>query len=292
MLSEPEWQSESKQWLLLDGALVGHVVRYVRGQVDNGIEVMNLFWNSPWKELDDIGPVIVEYRNEIFEWAQEQAGYRFGLVFESDAPIQQLFEHWQILVRYPQPASADFLLRAYDPVIWDYFFAASSKTTKLQLMGPMDAIHTYNAVTERWHCYLKDPSSDSAIEPLSELNVSDEQWQGLSDANRHYQATRVMQHADKFFPHLLNSDTQEALKWTMAELERLAKIGVSDDRSAFLYINILGRLGNIWDEENPVHQEFSQALLTSTVPPRERIEQAELRSLNYSKNHELLGSKE
>ncbi|CAG9295105.1 DUF4123 domain-containing protein [Celerinatantimonas diazotrophica] len=287
MLDEPIWQSEAKQWLLLDGALVGHVVRYARGQVDNGIDVINLFWNSPWKDLDDIGPVIVEFHPELFNWAQQQAGYRYGLAFESDAPLITLYEHWQCIIRYPQPQGGDFLLRLYDPVIWDYFFLASAKPIQTQLFGPMHTVHTFGALEQRWQHYLKPvDDGEMSVEPIRQMKVSDEQWQALTEASRHYQAIRVMEHAEKYFPQLLSApDAKSNHQWVMEELRRLSKIGASDDRSALLYINILGRMGNIWDEQNPNHQEFTQLLLSHEQLPTARIEQVEKLSADYHQSN-------
>lgn len=244
--------SESKRkWIIIDGALIVEDAQQIL--IDQFVnqhehaEFRNLFVNTKWKEVLDVAPMLVSYHPDIEAWAQSKAPWRFGLIFESDASFEELVEHWHTLIHCQHVGLEGSLSRLYDPIALYHLLNATEEARQVAWIGPMSKIWLPDYV-EQHYFYAERPEL-ADVTPLEQTQFTDPEWQGLTDAKRYASAYRLIQHVDDYFPNYWR-DKQDKHAHIVEQLILLSNLGEVTLQGATHYMNILCRIGDVWNKKN------------------------------------------
>lgn len=269
------------KWMIIDGALIVEdaqqiLINQFVNQHEHA-EFRNLFVNTKWKEVLDVAPMLVSYHPDIEAWAQSKAPWRFGLVFESNASLEELVEHWYRLIHCQHVGLEGSLSRLYDPIALYHLLKATEEARQVAWLGPMSKIWLPDYVDNRYFYAERPEVSDVAL--LEQTQFTDPEWQGLTDAKRYVSAYRLTQHVDKHFPdywHGKDSKQQHVIE----QLKKLESLEQVTQKDATCYMNILCRLGDIWHSESP-HKDIVAILEDKSQPIEDRLQEANLQALEF-----------
>jgi hypothetical protein len=269
------------KWMIIDGALIVEDAQHILiNQFVNhhqGAEFRNLFVNTKWKEVLDVAPMLVSYHPDIEAWAQSKAPWRFGLVFESNASLEELVEHWHTLIHCQHIGLEGSLSRLYDPIALYHLLNATEEARQATWLGPISKIWLPDYVDQHYF-YAERPELADAT-PLEYAQFMDPEWQGLTDAKRYASAHRLILHVDKHFPDYWH-DKDNKHQHVLEQLKKLESLEQVTQKDATCYMNILCRLGDIWRPESP-HNDIAKILEDKSQPIEDRLQEANLQALEY-----------
>lgn len=273
-----------QHWMILDGALIERLepelIRLFCLQ-DAKLQHFNLFSCSRWHELHEIAPVLISYSPDIERWAQQQSAWRFGLSFKSKEDLGTLINHWQNLMACEHQGLEGALARLFDPVVFKHLLDSTTLERQQAWLGPIEELWLPDVVHEHyWHCIPQQLKVDQECSNTGSI-FTDQEWQGLSDAARFYTELRLLAHMEKFYPHSLPAGRVAKHQWVSEHLQELIELGANDERSAIRYLNVIGRLGNRWDESSR-HPEIAQLLKRGAGPLSVRLAEADFLSRQYA----------
>jgi hypothetical protein len=279
------------KWMIIDGALIVEDTQHILiNQFVNhhqGAEFRNLFVNTKWKEVLDVAPMLVSYHPDIEAWAQSKAPWRFGLVFESNASLEELVEHWHTLIHCQHIGLEGSLSRLYDPIAFYHLLNATEEARQVAWLGPISKIWLPDYVDQHYF-YAERPELVDAT-PLERAQFTDPEWQGLTDAKRYASSFLLIQHIDQYFPDYWQ-ENQNKPAHINEQLSKLNSLGELTMQGAVFYMNILCRMGDIWNENNGAansdesvnsYQEIVKILKQQEQPLTERLKAANKLALAY-----------
>lgn len=270
-------KTSRKKWLLIDGALLPQAHDTVLTDFVHryeGIQYRNVFVGTQWHDIADVGPMLVSYHPDIEAWAQAQQPWRFGLVFESSASLATLSQHWLRLSDCQHRGLEGTLCRLYDGIVLYHLLQQGNEERQASWLGPMEKVWLPDYVSQHYF-YAKRPELEP-LPTLEQVAFTDPEWQSLSDAKRYYAAHRLTQHMETYFPEYWldkGLDNVDKHAHIIEQLTLLIPLGEVTQQGATYYMNLLGRLGNIWAKGNP-HQEIVKLLKDTSSPLSERLEKA------------------
>ncbi len=276
-------QSILPRWMILDGALLPKLeftIATLGVTLSTNIEYRPLLLGTPWDKVSKLGPYLVQWSESIESWAQEVAPYRYGVIFESDASIEDLVKHWKKLILCKQSGIEGNLTRLYDPVILLYLLKVTETTRFESWMGPMKSLWLPDLFGQQ---YWEAQSSSETSQILKEAFFNDKEWQSLSDASTAYTAWRLVQHMELYFPHKLQATKQETHAFVLQQLADLKPLGQVNEQLATYYLNIVCGLGNVLDK-NSLYPEITTCLHDMAAPLEQRLKQANQLSVSFAQN--------
>ncbi|GAB2664946.1 DUF4123 domain-containing protein [Vibrio panuliri] len=275
--------SNSPRWMILDGALLPKLeyqVATLGGELNTDIKYAPLLAATRWEKVSDLGPYLVTWSKEIEGWAHNIAPYRYGVIFESDASIDDLETHWKELILCKHSGLENNLTRLYDPIIFLYLLEATEQTRFETWLGPMRNLWLPNLFNQQ---YREAKSTSTTPKVLKEAFLNDEEWQSLSEASTAYTAWRLIQHIEEYFPDKLQATKQQTHTFVLQQLSDLNQLGQVNEQLATYYLNIICRLGNVLDEDS-LYPEITACLCAPKVPLEQRLKQANHLSISLAQN--------
>jgi hypothetical protein len=286
-------KTSKRLWMIIDGALLNDAHKVLPSQFANKkqhIEYKSVFQKSRWHDVADVGPLLISYDKEIEAWAQSQRPWHFGLIFESDQPLKTLTQYWLTLSECQHQGLEGSLCRLYDGMIFYHLLNQAEETRQASWLGPMQKVWIPDYVNQHY-LLAEKPNVKNAL-PLEKVTFTDPEWQGLSDAKRYLSAYKLTQHVDEFFPDYW-LDKADKHAHALEQLSLLNDLGEVTQQGATYYMNILCRIGDIWnleskkadnDKDRP-HEEIVALLeQTSTESLTDRLEAANQLALTYHLN--------
>lgn len=270
-----------KKWMVIDGALLNdaHLIlpkQFVKN--DKSILYKNLFIGTKWNDIADVGPLLISYHPEIEVWAQAQRPWRFGLVFESDEPLKALAKYWLTLSDCQHQGLEGSLSRLYDGIIFYHVLNQADDVRQASWLGPIKRIWLPDYANQRYF-YTERPDVNNPP-PLEMVSFTDPEWQGLSVAKRYLVAHKSTLHLDMHFPEYWAGKTEKHAH-VMEQLTVLAALGEMTQQDIIYYMNVLGRLGDIWDKDSP-HKNIASLLEDKAQPLTIRLETANQLAFEYT----------
>lgn len=239
----------TNRWMIIDGALLNDAHTVLPNEFalrKNNLAYNPLFLKTKWHDIADVGPILIRYDKDIEAWAQAQQPWHFGLVFESDAPLKALAQHWLTLSECQHQGLEGSLCRLYDGSILYHLLNQTDDVRRASWLGPIDRLWLPDYVSQQYF-YTERPNVQAPT--LESVTFTDPEWQGLSDAKQYRSAYVLTQHVDKFFPEYW-LDKADKHAHAIEQLKRLAALGEVTLQGATYYMNILCRIGDIWDKKN------------------------------------------
>ncbi|WP_342606998.1 DUF4123 domain-containing protein [Vibrio tritonius] len=285
----PEVAESEQRWIVVDRALVTDAERYLLQQSNREgfrIEIMNLFFDTQWNEVSEVGPLLVSYHEQTHQWLMEHHPWRFGLIFDSAASLKELTEYWRSRIKCQHVGFEGELFRIYDPIITKHLLTATSEDRVANWMGPITYFCLPDMVEEQyWH--IANPVNTTVVDiPEQELSFTftDEEWQGLTDASEYYICYNLIDHLTQFFPENTKPSTKENFIYIRELLSELKQYGDISEQAGAFYINIVSRLDDDW-LTHPEHKPIYELLTDISQPLIERLWTINKLALNYLKNN-------
>ncbi|SJL83075.1 DUF4123 domain-containing protein [Vibrio palustris] len=263
--------TESKRWIVIDRALVPDAEKLLLQYAmhnDFTIEVQNLFFKTQWEAVSDVGPLLVSYHDKALQWLIDQAGWRFGLVFDANASINELYHYWVTRIHCQHLGFENELLRFYDPVVVYHLLKDNDYERNGVWTESISDLWLPNMVDKTyWHIANDGYPADNTEIILS---FNDAEWQGLTDAATYCIAYNLTDHLKTYFPDNSRGSTEADFHYCQHLLQELQQYGDISEKTGALYINIVSRLGDQWSE-NPQHEKMSQLLSDGSRSLLERL---------------------
>lgn len=275
--------SRLTRWMVLDGALLPKLefnIATLARELTTPIEYRPLLRNTRWQNVSDIGPYLVTWSKQIQDWAHDTAPYRYGVIFESNASIDDLETHWKKLILCQHGGLENNLARVYDPIIMLYLLKAADETRFESWMGPMKNIWLPNLFNQQ---YGEAKSCLETPQALKEAFFTDEEWQGLSDASTAYTAWRLIQHIEAYFPDRLQASKLETHAFVLQQLADLQSLGQVNEQFATYYLNIVCRLGDVLGKSS-LYPQVTACLHDVKAPLEQRLKLANQLSVSLAQN--------
>ena len=287
----PEVAESEQRWIVVDRALVTDAERHLIHQSNREgfrIETMNLFFNTKWNQVSEVGPLLVSYHEQTHQWLMEHHPWRFGLIFDSAASLKELTEYWRSRIKCQHVGFEGELFRIYDPIITKHLLTATSEDRVANWMGSITHFCLPDMVEEQyWH--IANPVTTTVVDtPEQELSFTftDEEWQGLTDASEYYLAYNLIPHLKEFFPDNTRPTTKENFKYIQSILFELRKFGDIDEQCGALYLNIVSRLGDHWYEQ-PQYSAIHKELVSNNIPLSTRLRSANKLAISAHKKNNV-----
>ena len=278
-------ETESQRWIVIDRALVPDAEKLLLQYAmhnDFTIEVQNLFFKTQWEAVSDVGPLLISYHDKALQWLIDRAGWRFGLIFDANASINELYHYWVTRIHCQHVGFEEQLLRFYDPVIVYHLLKDNDYERNAMWTGPISDFWLPNMVDKKYWHIANDGLPNEQDELL--LSFNDEEWQGLTDASVYYMAYNLTEHLTTYFPDNSRGNIEADFRYCQHLLQELQQHGDISEKAGALYINIVSRLGDQWSEK-PQHETVSQLLSDGSRTLLERLREVNEYAFAYYNQH-------
>lgn len=280
----------AQSYLLFDGVLREQLLPWLYLQ-DEPLDVEPLYARTPWDELADIGPVLVQALsgNALLEsFERDLTLQACASALRSKAPMLTVADHLRQFVRVSDTLGSDSLLRFADPLVAQYWLGSYSSEGLTTVLGPIDewrlAAHRPRWRMQEQPQWLRFYSSEPAALSLSLKpgHLEEPQINALDQAYQRRFADRL----DSWFEQS-QPDFREALggrwgDWLTRQLQAAQAWGLTTERSIAIWLELHARLGDevcsadnglyaVWLAGNPQ---------VKAVPPDARIQAFESDYLN------------
>lgn len=249
-------------YLLFDGVLHEQVLPWLYRQ-DEPLEIEPLYMYTPWSELADIGPVLVQPFSAdglLRNFERDPTLHRCASMLLSVAPICELAEHLRQFVRVTDVWGSESLLRFADPLVAQHWLASYSEQALAAVLGPIDewklAAHSPRWQTRaqtQWVCFhARKPGASQASLKLHHFERP--QIDGLEQA---YQC-RFSDQLDSWFEQA-HSGFRSTMgsawgDWLGRQLQAARAWGLTTERSIAIWLELHARLGDqLCDDEGKLY---------------------------------------
>lgn len=279
-----------QSYLLFDGVLREQLLPWLYLQ-DEPLEVEPLYARTPWRELADIGPVLVQPLSPnglMMNFEGDPTLQDSASVLRSKASIAAVADHLRQFIEVSDTLGSESLLRFADPLVAQHWLASYGPQVLSAVLGPIDewrmAAHRgrwQNRQHTEWLSFhSSEPTTSSSPFRLSHLE--EPQIQALEQAYQRRFADRLDSWLEQAVP-----DFREALgsrwgDWLTGQYQVAQAWGLTTERSIAIWLELHARLGDgvcsaedgryaVWLTDNP-HMK--------RVPPDARIQAFEADFLN------------
>ena len=239
--------------LLLDGVSVENLAQHLYQWAESPL-FEPLYLGTPWAELLDISPCLVQIKNQndpILTQFLNASRQEWGYLIFSDQPWEHMVAHVRWLTSVLHPQGEEVLLRIADPAVTHALLVHAQSIKNPTLFGPCTQLVTADAALGCWHLNLR-PGDAPKIDHNTRYRLNDEQLSRLDEVNFRNVVMRLDQHMGEYFPHYQAHATAQQ-RWE--HLQALASTaydrGFNTALDITLYANIHGFLGAQALQEHP-----------------------------------------
>ncbi len=280
----------TQSYLLFDGVLREQLLPWLYLQ-DEPLDVEPLYACTPWRELADIGPVLVQPLSSnglLMNFEDDLTLQACASVLRSKAPILVVADHLRQFIQVSDTLGSDSLLRFADPLVAQFWLASYSPGALSTVLGPIDEWQMA-AHKPRWEVleqtkWLRFHSSGPASSLLRAKldHLEEPQIHALEQAYQRRFADRLDSWFEHAQPDFRNIQGNRWCDWLTGQYQAAQSWGLTTERSIVIWLELHARLGDevcnaddglyaVWLADNP-HLK--------SIPPDARIQAFESDYLN------------
>lgn len=269
-------------FLLIDGVLrpdaIAHL--YQRGEP---LEIEPLYIGTRWKELHDLGPILVKLPSSsplVREWQQNQLVQSDSCPLFSRASLSTVADHLRHFICPPDLNGNAGLLRFADPLVTHYWLTSYGPEQLCQVLAPIETlwvktpIHTWQSTGDAPITQFSRPHSTDVRDKNFAL-LGENQISALELAYRWQFKERLYAWLNTRDPQtfsLLNSDQTE--RWLEHVLDSGSAWGLVSERGLVTWAETCVDWGRDFATrpDSPYQDWLSQAPENGSLAPELRIE--------------------
>jgi hypothetical protein len=272
VLPELALANGERLYLLLDGGQLPELERQLF-EVSDSPAYQPLYLYSPWDSLREVSPCLVEAREPLLSWFQQQPA-NSGWLLASHLTLLPLADQLRQLIEVESPYSSRILLKLAAP------------ETMACLMVDADP-WLWRGISQVWlptragwhHWQVKE----TLAEPMGDTcRLTDVQWARLGEVSWQNQLDAVYRHMQVWFPTRLAQQLAPQ-EWIARWAKRAYQLGFQTERDLLLFFNVLGFVGDGWWEGDDYPTLSKYLTSPSAQTPSQRVELA----ANWAERHAL-----
>lgn len=279
-----------QSYLLFDGVLREQLLPWLYRQ-DEPLEVEALYARTPWSELADIGPVLVQPlsgKGLLAEFERDLTLQACASVLRSKAPILAVADHLRQFVRVSDALGSDSLLRFADPLVVQYWLASYSPEALATVLGPIDewqlAVHRPRWQMQeqaQWLSFHSSVPTSSLLRPKPS-HLEEPQLDALEQAYQRRFADRLDSWLEQTQPDFRDAQGNRWGDWLTRQLGTAQAWGLNTERSIAIWLELHARLGDkvCSVDDGPYAAWLADNPHMKGVPADERIQAFETDHLN------------
>lgn len=282
-------------FLLIDGVLRPDAIvqLYQRGEP---LEIEPLYIGTRWKELHDLGPILVSLRgssnliNETYQNAIQQAD---ASLLYSRAPMQLIADHLRRFIAPPDVLGGNGLLRFADPLVARYWLDSYKGDHLDAILGPIEAWHMPESQHSwesskpfGWRSFVRTNSVPERVDD----QLGEAQLNALDQAARWRFTERLNRSFERSHPQFLaQHDSRIRTQWFDRRLDEADAWGLSSERSLAIWVEYSLRWGDEFTlrPDGPYQHWLADTPDALKLAPELRIQQMDNDCLDIEINKEV-----
>lgn len=266
-----ELEKDEQLYLVVDGAQIEGLASKLYA-LDGPLHIEPIYMKAPYDQLIEASPYIVQASKSVRDWFFELNNSLAGYFISSSKALDVICENYRKLIIAESPYGSQIYIKmANSECAWVFY---ATQTPQF-----------WNEVSKVWIPTRKGWKTATApdLELHSEqLKVSDEQWALLGRVSWDTTIEKLSQHVLKWFPALLDNQT-DSTSWVNQHALTAYGKGFTSERDLLMYMNIIGFLGEDKFRDPEVYPDIYQLIeMPSQQTPSQRIEAASELALAYS----------
>lgn len=269
----------STKYLLVDGVRYNEALARLYRRAED-IQIEPLYAGTPWQEVADLGPVLLEPNRHSPLWnevAEEPEWHTAAAVLTSDAPMAQLANHLRQFNQVTDTQGTTYLLRYADPLVAWFWLKSFGAGTAIPILGPinqwqiMQPQPAWQAATNDWHVF----NGSAGIGEQGNL-FGEAQQRALDQAYRWQLKSRLYSCLQINQPAVLQRLAEGNLNdWLDSRLSTAEAWGLSSERSHIIWCLLSLTNGDDFATaaDGPCQSWLSHHQHTAAFTPDQRLQQ-------------------
>ncbi len=260
-------------YLLLDNALIENLPRHLLS-LGQFMPCHPLYLTTDYAELADCGPLLVPVvpDSPLAQLFNAKWRLQAGLWLETEAPEPVLLDHLRSLVHVSLDGDVTTFFRYYDPRIARVWLQDLAPAERGRVMGPVQSIRLPAEDGSDLLISNINPASGQRYTTVPWLRLSATQLEQLSEARYRQFDQHLIEHCQRYFPHVLQGlDRPAQYAWAKACQDSARRHGYSTKNEITRWVSLYALLGANFPDE-PTHQPYRQILQAQGRSPAQRLD--------------------
>ncbi|MCW8334211.1 DUF4123 domain-containing protein [Vibrio paucivorans] len=268
-----------KLYLIVDGAQIEHLAKALYN-IEGQINLEPIYMSPPYDQLISVSPYVIEVTAQVKDWFFNLNNPMSGYFISSAKPLSEVCDGFRQVALALSPYGSQVLVKlAHSECAWVFF-----STDCPMFWEQVSAIW----VLTRSGWMYKEAPDHLKSDSKHILRISDVQWSLLGNIAWKTTLERAEVHMFKWFHQVMHS-LDSPSQWIEQHAQFAYSKGFTTERDLFLYLNIIGYLGEEEFLDRALHPKIHSLLEeTSIQTPSQRIEvAAELAYQHFTQNKNL-----